>query len=278
MDKATVPNTVKAVIFDWAGTLVDFGSIAPVIALSELFAEHGVSLTADEVRAPMGLLKRDHIRTLLEMERVAAVWKAVHGSQADEETVGALNEELEQHMPEIAARLAAPLPGTVETLQRLRAKGIRIGSTTGYPRTTMNAVQAAAADAGIVVDALYTPSEVPAGRPRPWMIFRNCIDLDAYPPGAVIKVGDTLQDIYEGLNAGVWAVGVVIGSSLLGLSADEFAQLDRDERTKRLEAARQAFSSAGAHYVIESMDGLDAVLADVEHRLTEEPNGRAGRK
>src|SRR5690242_2783331 len=128
MDKATAPNTVKAVIFDWAGTLVDFGSIAPVIAISELFAEHGVSLTADEVRAPMGLLKRDHIRTLLEMERVAAVWKAVHGLQADEETIGALNEELEQHMPEIAARLAAPLPGTVGTLQRLRAKGIRIGS------------------------------------------------------------------------------------------------------------------------------------------------------
>src|SRR5439155_24469033 len=133
---------------------------------------------------------------------------------------------------------AAPLPGAVETLQRLRAKGIRIGSTTGYPRTTMNAVQTAAADAGIVVDALYTPSEVPAGRPRPWMIFRNCIDLDAYPPGAVVKVGDTLQDIYEGLNAGVWVVGVVIGSRLLGLSAVEFAQLERDEPTKRLEAAR----------------------------------------
>ena len=63
MDKATTPDGVKAVIFDWAGTLVDFGSIAPVIALSELFAKHGVSLTADEVRAPMGLLKRDHIRT-----------------------------------------------------------------------------------------------------------------------------------------------------------------------------------------------------------------------
>jgi phosphonoacetaldehyde hydrolase len=278
MNKATLPNTVKALIFDWAGTLVDFGSIAPVIAISELFAEHGVSLTADEVRAPMGLLKRDHIRTLLEMKRVAAVWKALHGSQADEGTVGALNDELEQHMPEIAARFATPLPGTIETLQRLRAKGIRIGSTTGYPRTTMNAVQAAAADVGILVDALYTPSEVPAGRPRPWMIFRNCIDLDAYPPDAVIKVGDTLQDVYEGRNAGVWTVGVVIGSSLLGLSSEEFVQLDRDERERRLKVARQAFSNAGAHYVIDSMDGLDAVLADVERRLTEEPNGRTGRK
>lgn len=278
MNEATAPNKVKAVIFDWAGTLVDFGSIAPVIAISELFAEQGVPLTAAEVRGPMGLLKRDHIRALLAMERIAAAWEGVHGSRADEHTVDALNEELERRMPQIAARCARPLPGTVEALQRLRQRGIRIGSTTGYPRTTMNAVQPAAADAGIVVDAVYTPSEVPAGRPKPWMIFRSCIALDVYPPSSVVKVGDTLQDIYEGRNADVWTVGVVIGSSLLGLSSEEFAQLDRDEREMRLEAVRQAFSNAGAHYVIDSMDGLDAVLADVERRLTEEPNGRTGRK
>lgn len=271
------PTGIKAVIFDWAGTLIDFGSIAPVKALLELFEGHGVSLSDAEVRAPMGLLKRDHIRALLQMERVAAAWLATNGSPANEQTVEALNEELEQRMPEIAARTAIPLPGAVEALRRLRARGMRIGSTTGYTRPTMQVVQPAAAQAGIVVDALYTPSEVPAGRPLPWMIYRNCIDLGAYPPSSVVKVGDTLQDIYEGLNAGAWTIGVVVGSSLLGLSESEYSALDVVAQRQRIAEAQAAFAQAGAHYVIDNLNYLDGVINEIEQRLAKEQYGVAPR-
>lgn len=264
------PTTIKAVIFDWAGTLIDFGSLAPVKALLELFERHGVSLSSGEVRAPMGLLKRDHIRALLQMERVAAVWKATHGSPPNEQTVEALNEELEQRMPEIAARTALPLPGVIEALRRLRARGIRIGSTTGYTRPTMQVVQPAAAQVGIVVDALYTPDEVPAGRPLPWMIYRNCIDLGVYPPSSVVKIGDTLQDIYEGLNAGAWAVGVVVGSSQLGLSEADYNALDGGVQRQRVAEAQEVFTQAGAHYVIESLKDLDDIIDKIEQRLAKE--------
>lgn len=264
------PTAIKAVIFDWAGTLIDFGSVAPVKVLLELFERHGVSLSSAEVRAPMGLLKRDHIRALLQMERVAAVWQATHGSSANEQTVAALNEELEQCMPEMAARTALPLPGVIEALRRLRARGIRIGSTTGYTRTTMQVVQPAATQVGIVVDALYTPDEVPAGRPLPWMIYRNCIDLGVYPPSSVVKIGDTLQDIYEGLNAGVWAIGVVVGSSQLGLSESAYNALDVGVQRQRIVEAQAAFTQAGAHYVIESLNDLDGVIDKIELRLAKE--------
>jgi phosphonoacetaldehyde hydrolase len=262
-------SKVKAVIFDWSGTIIDFGSLAPVKVFSALFAEHGVELTDTEVRAPMGMLKRDHIRTLLEMERVAAAWKAKHGVPANEQTIDLLNTELEQRMPEIAARYVTPIPGALEALQRLRDRSIRIGSTTGYTRETMKVVQPAARIAGIEVEALYTSSDVPAGRPSPWMIYRNCIDLGVYPPSSVVKVGDTLQDIYEGKNAGAWAVGVVIGSSLLGLSAEEFAQLDETERERHLSNTREAFKQAGAHYVIDSLAELDTVITAIEHQQAE---------
>lgn len=271
------PTSIKAVIFDWAGTLIDFGSIAPVKALLELFERHGVPLSDAEVRAPMGLLKRDHIRALLQMERVATAWQVTHGSPADEQTIEALNQELEQRMPEIAARTALPLPGAVDALHRLRARGIRIGSTTGYTRPTMQVVQSAAAQAGIVVDALYTPSEVPAGRPLPWMIYRNCIDLGAYPPSSVMKIGDTLQDVYEGLNAGVWTIGVVVGSSQLGLSETEYNALAATTQRQRVVEAREAFIQAGAHYVMDSLNDLDTVLEEIEQRLAKEQYGIAPR-
>ena len=62
---------IEAVIFDWAGTTVDYGCFAPVQAFQEAFAHHGVPVTLEETRKPMGMLKRDHIRTMLRMERIA---------------------------------------------------------------------------------------------------------------------------------------------------------------------------------------------------------------
>lgn len=278
--KSIATHKVKAVIFDWSGTIIDFGSLAPVKVFLELFATHGVALAEAEVRAPMGMLKRDHIRALLEMERVAALWQDVHGAPANEQTIDALNAELEQRMPQVAARHVTPLPGAIEALQHLRDRSIRIGSTTGYTRETMNAVQPAAREVGIEVEALYTSSssDVPAGRPSPWMIYRNCIDLDVYPPSAVVKVGDTLQDIYEGKNAGAWTVGVVIGSSLLGLSAEAFARLDEGERGRRLSEVREAFFQAGAHYAIDSLDELDTSITAIEQHLAEEADGYTTRR
>ena len=54
------------VIFDWAGTMVDFGCRAPVNALLEAFGRRGVALTEQEVRRDMGKAKADHVRALLD--------------------------------------------------------------------------------------------------------------------------------------------------------------------------------------------------------------------
>lgn len=44
---------IQAVIFDWAGTTVDYGCFAPVQAFQEAFAHHGVPVTLEETRKPM---------------------------------------------------------------------------------------------------------------------------------------------------------------------------------------------------------------------------------
>ena len=50
----------QLVIFDWAGTTVDYGCFAPVNAFALAFQKFGVTPTVEEIRAPMGMLKRDH--------------------------------------------------------------------------------------------------------------------------------------------------------------------------------------------------------------------------
>src|SRR5262245_25603034 len=81
MDAAhtTTGSDIRAVIFDWAGTVVDFGSMAPAAAFVRTFAGAGIAVTDEEVRRPMGLEKRDHLRALLAMPEIAERWRAVRG-------------------------------------------------------------------------------------------------------------------------------------------------------------------------------------------------------
>lgn len=96
---------------------------------------------------------------------------------------------------------AEPVPGALALVERLRQSGIRIGSTTGYTAEMMAIVTAQAKKRGYAPDHLVTPNDVPAGRPYPWMIYENAAALNVYPMYNVMKVGDTVSDIREGVNA-----------------------------------------------------------------------------
>ena len=165
---------IEAVIFDWAGTTVDYGCFAPVKAFMEAFAHHGVPVTMEETRKPMGMLKRDHIRTMLHMERIAAEWKRVHGHEATEEAVDAVYAQFEPKLFSILDQYAAPKPFAVETAAKLREMGVKIGSTTGYTDSMMHIVAPTAARLGYAPDFWISPDRVGGrGRPDPYMIFEN---------------------------------------------------------------------------------------------------------
>ena len=63
---------LAAVILDWAGTTVDFGSLAPVRTLMKVFEQFGIDMTEEETRRDMGLPKRDHIAAILNRKRQAS--------------------------------------------------------------------------------------------------------------------------------------------------------------------------------------------------------------
>lgn len=258
---------IRAVVLDWAGTMVDYGCFAPLAVFLQVFEKRGIELTVEEAREPMGMLKRDHIRALLDMERVAALWQEKYGRMPDERDVDELYADFEPLLMETLHEYATPMPGAVDLANRLRAKGIKIGSTTGYTRQMMDVVAAASKEQGYAPDALVTPSDVPAGRPYPWMCFQNAMQLDCYPLSAMVKVGDTASDMKEGRNAGMWTVGVLKGGSELGLSQEEVRLLPQEVLHEKISRAAERLREAGAHYVIEEIGRLDEALAKIEKRL-----------
>jgi len=258
---------IRAVMLDWAGTTVDHGSIAPVTALQELFARYGISLSSEDARRDMGLLKRDHIRAILALPNIRAEWVRVSGCEPGEQDVLSLFEEFRPLQGDIIGKHSHLIEGVAEITQAWRERGLRIGSTTGYTREMLAPVLDEAIRNGYRPDASVCPDEVGAGRPAPWMLMRNAQLLDVYPPWSCVKIGDTVSDIEEGRNAGMWTIGLTRTGNLVGLSAAEWNELSTSQKEHRLRLAEKTLFAAGAHFVAEDLSACDHILAKIEERL-----------
>jgi len=265
----TYLGKVNAVIFDWAGTIVDHGSLAPVRVLQELFDIHEVPITEDEARRDMGLLKKDHIRSILSYERVRSAWTGAHNEPPSEEDVESLFHDFIPRQLDCLAAYSELIPGLLDTVAGLRKRGIKIGSTTGYTRPMLDLLLEKAAAQGFVPDSALCPDDVGGGRPYPWMCYETAVRLKVYPLESFVKIGDTISDVEEGLNAGMWSVGVARTGNLIGLSAAQFSALPASEMESEIGAARAKLIAGGAHYVIDSIAEVEDLLVKIEGRLAQ---------
>lgn len=257
---------INAVVFDWAGTMIDYGCFAPLEVFLEIFRSRGVEVTVAEAREPMGMSKIEHIRTLCNMARIWQEWVNIHGKEPTEEDVVDMNNDFESILFSILPDFTTPIPGAIELVERLRERGIKIGSTTGYTKKMMDIVAPIAKEKGYSPDCFFTADDVKAGRPYPWMCYMNAMELDVYPMSCMMKVGDTVTDMKEGKNAGMWTVGVILGSSELALSEEEVKEMDESALKLKMEKVRQRLTEAGADFVIDRISDLDHVIDQIEER------------
>ncbi|MFQ3622245.1 MAG: phosphonoacetaldehyde hydrolase [Acetobacteraceae bacterium] len=267
MTRPPYRGPLRAVVFDWAGTVVDHGSRAPMGAFVRAFAEFGVAIAIADARGPMGLPKWDHIMAVGRLPHVSAAWQTRHGhgfGAADADRIFAVFE------PMTAAAVrdhADMIPGAVEAIAACRARGLAIGSTTGYTRPIMRDLLPLAAAQGYAPDCVVCAGDLAAGRPTPLMMYRCFAELGVFPPESVVKVDDTAPGIAEGIAAGSWTVGVTLTGNEAGLSADELAALDDSARHAIRARASSVLRAAGAHWVIDSVADLPQLLPEVEAAL-----------
>jgi phosphonoacetaldehyde hydrolase len=258
---------LKGVIFDWAGTTVDFGCFAPTGIFIEVFRQKGIEITITEARGPMGMHKRDHIRALTQLPRIATQWKIKYGHFCTEVEIAEMFDNFIPLQLAVIEQHSDIIPELPEALKVIRAHDMKIGSTTGYNNEMMEILKAAAARQGYVADSVVCSTDVPDGRPAPWMAFKNAENLGIYPMQAFVKIGDTISDIEEGINAGMWSVGVVNSSNEMGLTLNEINMLETTELEKRKNKVREDFLEAGADYVIDSLAELKELIEKINVRL-----------
>jgi phosphonoacetaldehyde hydrolase len=266
------PHTVaaqklRALIFDWAGTTVDFGSLAPVRAIQKAFQEFGVPVDESTVRRDMGLPKRNHIAQIFSTEKVQAAWKNSQGALPLEADIERVYKRFIPLQMDALGEHSSVIDGVPEAIERARSRGLRIGSTTGYTRAMLDFLVTSSAHRGFNPDCSISPEDVGPGRPQPFMIFENAVRLQVYPLASIAKIGDTAADIEEGLNAGAWSIGVAGTGNMVGLTKADWDALADADRSERLRTARAALEVAGAHYVIDTLDQLHDVLDDINLKL-----------
>lgn len=260
-------SIIKAIILDWAGTTVDYGCFAPLEAFIQAFNAFGINPTMEETRLPMGMQKRAHIESMLEGKRLAALWKETHGRPYTSEDVDQIYQQFEPALFQVLVSHCSVLPGVVDAIAKIREMGIAIGSTTGYSKEIMEVVMPLAQEKGYQPDCMICPDDVDGvGRPYPYMLWRNLEELSVSSISEVLKIGDTVADIQEGKNAGCISVGILEGSSMLGLSEADMAQIDSEELDALMLSAEQGYKQAGADYVIENILSLPKLVQSLDQK------------
>lgn len=260
-------RALKAVILDWAGTIVDYGSCAPAGVFVEVFRKQGVEITLAEARGPMGAEKRAHIAALLADPDINLRWVHTHEREPTEDDIDAIYRDFVPMQLKSLPRYADLIPGTLEATQAFRKRGLRIGTTTGYNRRMLDVLLTESKKRGFQPDTSVAADEVPEGRPAPWMALAAVMQMNAYPLWTCVKVGDTAPDIAEGLNAGMWTIAVARTGNELGLTQRQAATMTDSELEELLNNAYDRLYAAGAHFVVDSIADVPPVLDEIEERI-----------
>lgn len=258
---------IKGVILDWAGTVLDCGVYSPAVAFIEAFNKHGVKITMEESREPMGQHKKVHIQRITEMDSVRAKWRAVHNREPTMADVEAIFKDFEPMQIACLDQYSGMITGAVPTFKKLKKDGLLVGSTTGFTKKMVDVLLVSAKKQGYEPDNTVAADEVPAARPYPYMVWKNAVELAISPIEAIVKVDDTMDGIHEGTNAGCWTVGLAKTGNYIGLNEKEIAALPAAEYQRKLAASYEKLARAGAHYVIDDITGLPAVIDHINHRL-----------
>ncbi len=202
---STMPN-LDLVVFDIAGTLIqDTGFV--FTAFRAAMQEAGGTISAEQLQQWRGASKREVLQAQL----------AQHGGESAEAITARLQRSEDAFRASLQTSLAQSgvrlIAGVEETFLWLRAHKIKIALNTGFDRTVMEALMHAAGWNESVLDAAVCSDDVAHGRPAPYMIFRAMEATSVYDVRRVIAIGDTVNDLLSGYNAGAGGVsGVLTGS------------------------------------------------------------------
>lgn len=268
-----LPGRLHSAVLDWSGTVADNWVTSVSQAFAELWRAHGVEITMDEARQPMGLEKSLHNEALARIPRIAEAWRNKYGRAIRPADTARMFSAF--FVPIQLRWLEQPgitdlIPGTLDAVRALREQNLKIGVTTGFGRTFVDVLVRDTRRKGFSPDVNIAADDMPGTRPRPFpdMMLQNMLKLKSPHAAAVLKVDDTKGGVGEGLAAGCWTCGLSHTSVYMNIDSHAHrATLSAQEFERRGVAARELLLRGGAHYVVDDIRGVPAVVDLINKRL-----------
>lgn len=181
------PGTIRAVIFDMDGVLVDSEPFG-FEALRRVMTRHGLPYSEEENAEFLGRTTLDSCRIL----------KARHGFAASAET---LADWYVEHMLEQIGRGPIPMAGVPEVLRQVRAAGYRMALASSAEVRVIEANLVALAIRPLF-EAVVSGTQVARGKPAPDVFLAAAERLGA-PPATCLVVEDSRNGLLAAKAAGM---------------------------------------------------------------------------
>lgn len=203
-------NNIRMVIFDMAGTTINEGGIV-YKTLKDALRHHNIFFTEDEFDKFHGISKKQVLQHFIQ-------------NSNSEVSVDTAYNWFESNLVKnySSSNNIKVMDGAFDLFTQLRNDNIKVCLNTGYPRNIAEHIlDNVGIEIGVHIDDLITSSEVPMGRPAPYMI-NHLMKKYEIGPNHVAKVGDTVVDIQEGKNANVkYQISVLTGADKREILAKE---------------------------------------------------------
>lgn len=267
------PKKITTAILDFSGTTLDSMVLAPAVVFMDVFKNHGVEITMAEARKPMGLRKDLHIEEILKDKNVNQRWYEIKGTKPNKSDAEKLFSDFVPMQLSVLKKYSTLLPNTKNVFDILKYDmDMKIGLTTGFTRKMVDVLQKEALAQGISFDSCVAGDDIQDGcgvRPKPFMLYQNLMNLDAYPIENVVKVDDTISGVGEGINAGCWTVGLYSHSNYMNIdSLEHLETISKTELAMKKLYSMNKLVESGAHYLAPDISYLPKICESINYKMS----------
>lgn len=277
-ERCSYNRRIRGVVFDLAGTIVDFGVMAPVRAMRKTFRHFGVTVSEGDVRFYTGLEKKEHIRKLGFSSRVRESWRDIYKRDITEEDIESLYRKFVPNQITEIKNYPCLVPNSLEVIEFIRGlHDVKLGSTSGYNRAMVDVVIDNMSKRGLNLDITVASDEILLPRPYAEGCRINMKAMGLRNPTEMVKVGDTDVDVEEGRNAGMWTVAVLQSSNYVGLTPEMIKELEMnnpDKLGRIYKKAENRLIIAEPDYLASDITRLPYIISDINNRMINKNNPR----
>ena len=254
-------SNIKLIIFDLSGTLVDFGSLATIDTMKNVFKKKKIIITNKLIQKDMGIKKINHIKKILNHPIIKIQWRKLYKKKITNDQIYDLGLKFDKRLTIEVNRRLNIIPNVRKLFKILIRNNIKIGATTGYPKRITRLIVNYLKKKKIILECCVSDNEVKKSRPSPDMCIKNLKKLKVLGNNA-IKVDDSISGILEGKKAKMITVGLTSTGISVGKNRYEFQNLAINEKRKIKNTSRKIFKKIKTDYIVEDHFEFEKLLRE----------------